>query len=353
MPITSRRSLLSLLILFAAALGAPPASAADPEYVLRFATLFTAAAPIQHDLLQPWADQIEKDSDGRIHVDVQPMGAFGKPVEYANMVEKGDVEIAYAVQGYTPGRFPASSVMELPLLYPDSVTGTKAFWQLYQEGLLGKDYANVKVLSLFVLPPYGIFTVNRNVKELRDLRGLRIRTPSPTVGLALQRLGTIPLGLPVDVISENIGNGLIDAAAFGWDTPHTLNGFGDKKTMEDQLKYLVDANFAAPALMIVMNKAKYEAMPEDLRKIIDAHAGGDFSITFAKYRDEHEGLAKARLAKDPAHVVIALSSAQREDMRKLVAPVVADWAAGVKKQGIDADRLLARAKELVGAAHTN
>jgi TRAP-type C4-dicarboxylate transport system substrate-binding protein len=348
-----RRSALSLLTLFAAALAAAPATAADPDYVLRFASLFASAAPIQHDLLQPWADEIEKESGRRIHIDLEPMGTFGKAVDYIHMVETGGVEIAYAVQGYTPGRFPASSVMELPLLYPDSVTGTKAFWQLYQEGLLGKEYADVKVLSLFVLPPYGIFTVDRDVKELRDLRGLRVRSPSPTVGLALQRLGTIPLGIPVDVLAENIGDGLIDAIAFGWDTPHTINGAGGKKTLEDQLKYLVDADFAAPALTIVMNKAKYEAMPEDLRKVIDAHSGRDFSISLAKYREEHESLAKARLAKDPAHVVIALTAAQREEMKKLVAPVVVDWANALKKQGIDADRLLARAKELVSGANTN
>ena len=38
---------------------------------------------------------------------------------------------------------------------------------------------------------------------------------------------------------------------------------------------------------------------------------------------------------------------------KMIAPVVIDWANGLKKQGVDADRLLARAKELVGAANTN
>ncbi len=351
MSITIRRSGLSLLTLLAVTLASVPASAAD--YVLRFASLFTANNPLQQDVLQPWADQIEKESGGRIHVDLEPMGAFGKPVDYARMVENGDIEIAYTVQGYTPGVFPASTVMELPLLFPDSITGTKAFWQLYEEGLLAKDYDKVKVISLFVLPPYGLFTVNRNVKELRDLRGLRVRTPSATVGLALQRLGTIPLGIPVDMLGENIGNGLIDATAFGWDSLHTTTGFGDKKTLEEQVKYLVDANFAAPTLMIVMNKGKYEAMPEDLRKIIDVHSGGDFSVSFVKYREVNEQAAKKRLAQDPAHVVIELSPEQREEMRKLVTPVVADWAASLKKQGIDADKLLARARELVSAANTN
>jgi TRAP-type C4-dicarboxylate transport system substrate-binding protein len=333
MPTAFRHSALSLLALLAATIGSQTASAAD--FVLRFASLNTADAPVYHDILEPLARQIEADSHGRIQVDLRPLGVYGKPVE-----------------GYTPGRFPQSTVMELPLMFGDSVAGTKVFWQLYQEGLLAKDYADVKVLALYVLPPYGLLTVNRNVTALKDLRGLRMRTPSPTVGLALARLGTIPIGVPVNAIAANLANGTLDAIAYGWDSLYTSPGV-DGKPLADQVKYLVDANFAAPALMVVMNKAKYEALPEDLRKIIDAHTGGDLSLTFAKYREVTEAAAKQRLKADGVHVVITLTPAQREEMAKIIAPVVMDWANGLRDQGIDADRLLGRAKELAGGARTN
>jgi TRAP-type C4-dicarboxylate transport system substrate-binding protein len=350
MPTLFRRSVLSLVALAVAAIGSPGASAAD--YVLRFASIFTADAPLHRDIFEPLARQIEKESGGRIQVDIRPLGGFGKPADFFAAMQQGEIDIAYVVEGYTPDRFPQSTVMELPLMYNDSVSGTKAFWQLYKEGLLAKDYADVKVLALFVLPPYGLFTANRNITALKDLRGLRMRTPSPTVGLALARLGTIPIGLPVNTIGENIASGTIDAISFGWDSLHTSAGAGGK-TLEDQVKYLVDANFAAPALMIAMNKAKYESLPEDLRKIIDAHTGADFSVMLAKIREVNEAASKQRLRNDPAHVVIALTPAQREEMAKIIAPVVADWAKGLQNQGIDADRLLARAKELVGGARTN
>jgi TRAP-type C4-dicarboxylate transport system substrate-binding protein len=350
MPTAFRHSALSLLALLGATIGAPAASAAD--YVLRFASLNTADAPVYHDILEPLARQIETESNGRIQVDLRPLGAYGKPADYVAMVEHGDIEIGYTVQGYTPGRFPQSTVMELPLMFSDSVAGTKAFWQLYQEGLLAKDYGNVKVLALYVLPPYGLLTVNRNVVALKDLRGLRMRTPSPTVGLALARLGTIPIGVPVNAIGENLANGTLDALAYGWDSLYTSPGV-DGKPLADQVKYLVDANFAAPGLVMVMNKNKYEALPEDLRKIIDAHTGGDLSVALAKYREVAEAAAKQRLKADGVHVVITLTPAQREEMAKIIAPVVTDWAKGLRDQGIDADRLLARAKELVGGVRTN
>ena len=179
------------------------------EVTLRFASLSAADTGLYKDVLVPAAQGIEADSGNRIKVDLRPQGGFGKPAELFGMAEKGDIEIANTVQGYLPGRFPQTTVMELPMLYDSAVDGTRAMWKMYEEGLFDKDYASVKVLALYVLSPYGIFSA-KNVATLKDLRGLRIRTPSPTVGLALIRLGAIPVGLPVNQVGESMAGGVIE-----------------------------------------------------------------------------------------------------------------------------------------------
>jgi TRAP-type C4-dicarboxylate transport system substrate-binding protein len=78
-------------------------------------------------------------------VALKPLGGYGKPAELFTMVEKGAIEMAATVQGYHPGRFPQSSVMELPFMFENSIAGTSAMMSLYKEGLLDKDYATVKV----------------------------------------------------------------------------------------------------------------------------------------------------------------------------------------------------------------
>ena len=170
-----------------------PALAAD--YVLRFATINLAATPAYDQILEPFARSIEQASGGRIEVALKPLGGYGKAAELFDKVERGDIEIASTVQGYNPGRFPQSSVMELPLMFETAVSGTHAIWKLYKEGLLDRDYASVKVLGLYMLPPYGIFTPGRKITELRDLRGMRVRSPSTTVGLALGLYPKRPSGL--------------------------------------------------------------------------------------------------------------------------------------------------------------
>ena len=140
------------------------------------------------------------------------------------MVEKGAIEMASTVQGYHPGRFPQSSVMELPFMYENSIAGTSAMMSLHKEGLLDKDYASVKVLALYVLPPYPIFTTGKKIQSVKDFRGLRIRTPSTTVGVALSKLGAIPLGIPLNMIGDTIASGHVDAIGYGWDSPTTAKG---------------------------------------------------------------------------------------------------------------------------------
>ena len=113
------------------------------------------------------------------------MRAFGKPAELLSLVEKGDVDIAYTVQGYTPGRFPRTTEAELPIIFKTSEEGTCALWGLYQEGLLDKEYDNLKVLSLNTGVPVAVFGSSKSVATLKDFRGLRVRVASSVRGTAL------------------------------------------------------------------------------------------------------------------------------------------------------------------------
>ena len=336
-------SRLARALLAAGLLGASTAQAAD--VTLRFATINLPDTPAFKAILEPFARAVEDGSDRRIAFDLKGLGGFGKTSELFNMAERGDIEIAATVQGYNPGRFPRSSVMELPLMFDDADSGTKAMWTMFQEGLIAPDYASVKVLGLYVLPPYGIFTAGKPIHELKDFRGLRVRTPSPTVGLALARLGMIPVGIPTDMIGTMLSGHVVDAGAYGWDSATTSKGIAGGRLIE-LIKVMVDTNFAAPALMVVMNKAKWDALPPDLQATIERHmpilTGGN-----ARLRDDAEAATKARLAADPAFTVVPLTPAMRADMEKTIQPAVAEWKASMTRQGIDGELLYRRARELV------
>jgi TRAP-type C4-dicarboxylate transport system substrate-binding protein len=341
---TYRQMLGGLLVAFSCTGLSPLHQASAAEFTLRFASINLPGTAAYEQILAPFAQAVEQDSGHRIEVALKPMGGYGKPAELFDMTERGDIEIASTVQGYNPGRFPRSSVMELPLMFDSAVVGTQTMWRLLQEGDIAADYASVKVLGLYMLPPYGIFTNGKKIEQLRDLRGLRIRTPSPTVGMALSRLGAIPVGVPVDMIGEMLESRTINAITYGWDSLTTAKGVGDKK-LADQVDVLVDANFAAPALMVAMNRAKWDALPPDLQAVIEKHSGG-FVMGNAKLRDGAEAVARAKMRVDPRFTYRDLTAEERADMAKAIQPAVVDWKAAMARQGIDGEALYDKARSL-------
>ena len=331
------------LALFGLAALLTPARSA--EIVLRFASINTENTAAYDQVLLPFAKAVEEESEGRIEVALKPLGGYGKPAELFTMVEKGAIEMAVSVQGYNPGRFPQSSVMELPLMFDNAISGTEAMLSLYKEGLLDKDYASVKVLGLYVLPPYPIFTTGKKIQSVKDFRGLRMRTPSTTVGVALAKLGAVPLGIPLNMIGDTIASGYVDAIAYGWDSTTTTKGAGGK-FLADQLSVVIDARLAAPALMIVMNRAAWDAMPADLKKIMEKHSS-DLAMGSARIREAQEAITKKKLQSDPRFTALSFNDEQRAELLRVTAPAVVEWKANMAKLGIDGERLYTRAKELI------
>ncbi len=339
-----RRFLVATLAL---AWGCGSALAAD--VTLRFGTINAKTTRAFKEQLLPLKQAIETGSQGRVAVELGGLGDFGAPTQLFGLLEKGQIEMVSTVQGYHPGRFPLTSVMEMPLLYDNAEQGTHAIWKLYEEGLIAKEYAGFKVLSLYVLPPYGIFTANADITGLRDLRGLRVRSPSLTVGLAMSRLGMIPLGLPNNVIGPALDDSLIDSISYGWDSGATTPGSGGRMLIE-QVKYLVDARFAAPTLMVLMNQKVFDGLPADVRKVIDDATGLGFSVKSARMRDGWDGETRERIKSQGSHKVIALSAEQRAEMMRRTAPVVEEWIDSVSRDGTDGRKIIERARELIRQA---
>ena len=325
------------------AIGRTPAWAA--ERTLRFGSISGETSPTYTQTLAPFARAIEHESGGRLEVALKPVGGYGAPTELLPMIEKGELEMAMAVQGYYPGRFPQSSVMELPLMFEDGAVGTKALAALFKEGLLDKDYAPFKVIALYAVPPFGLFTTGKKIVTLRDLRGLRIRVSSPTMGLALAKLGAIPLGIPANTIGDAIAKGTVDGIAFSLDSTRGTKG-AEGRFLYEQLSVVVDLRFAAPTQLVAMNRATWDAMPADLQATIEKCAAA-FVTDGGRIRAEAENSAAQKFQADPRYTFVPYSRELHDEMQTALTPVYDVWQTDMAKRGLDGGRLLSRARELV------
>lgn len=320
---------------------------AAAQTTLRFGTVFSPKTST-FLMLKEACQRIEAETGGAVAIDIRPSGEFGKPTELLKLVDNGDIEIAYTVQGYSPARFIGSSVLELPLIRRSAVGGTKAIWQLYESGALAKDYDGLKVVGLWALPAYGIFTAQRKLETPVDLRGLRVRNPSTTVGRALAKLGVVPVALPLNEMGSGMQSGLIDGISYGWYSSTTTAG-AEGKPLMDQLKNLLDINFSGPIVMLAMKQQTFDALPDPVKASIDRHLGKTVSLAIAEERDQVEEEVKRKLAADGQHKVTRLSPDQMKEIAEELEEVYGDWVAAVAQKGGDGKALLAAARKAIAA----
>ena len=128
---TNRRTLFTLLGA-SAALALTAGTALAQEVTLRMHQFLPAQANVPRLVLDVWADNVERDSNGRIRIERHAaMALGGTPPELMDQVMDGVADIIWTVNGYTPGRFPRTEVFELPFFVEDARAASAALWQMY------------------------------------------------------------------------------------------------------------------------------------------------------------------------------------------------------------------------------
>ncbi|MBY6161737.1 TRAP transporter substrate-binding protein [Mameliella alba] len=339
---TRRGAIGAIFGTFLAAGLAAPVAAQEETLVLH--QFLPAQANVPRLILDVWADKVEADSDGRIKIERYPaMQLGGTPPELIDQAIDGVADIVWAVNGFTPGRFPHTEVFELPFMTYDAEAASSAYWQMFETHMADADFAEVKILGTWVHGP-GMLHTSRPVATPGDLAGMKIRGGSRMVNQLLELLGAEPIGLPVTAIPESLSKGVIDGTTIPWEVTSAL-----------KVSELVNnhTEFDGPAIynltfVLAMNKDRYESLPEDLQKVIDGNSGLAFSIFAGGTMAEADGPAR-QIAVDNGNNIITISAEDAAKWEELARPVYDAWIADVAEKGIDGQALIDEAKSLMDA----
>jgi TRAP-type transport system periplasmic protein len=309
---------------------------------LRFHQMLPPQAAIPANAIKPWAEKVEKESGGRIKVQLFPsMQLGGRPPELFDQAKDGVVDIIWTVLGYTPGRFPKSEVFELPFSSGDAESSSRAFWDYVQKNAQD-EFKDVKLIAVHTHGP-GLFHSKEPITKLEDLKGMKVRGGSRVINIMLEQLGATAVGLPVPAVGEALSKGVIAATTIPWEVTPALKvtqivrnhtGFSGAKGLYTQ-------TFA-----VAMNKAAYDKLPADLKKVIDANSGIETAAAFGRAMDEGDrtGLDIARKA---GNNIITLDAAETNRWQRTAAGVRAAWYREVGSKGIDGPKLAAEAEALI------
>ncbi|KAA0890865.1 hypothetical protein [Pusillimonas sp. ANT_WB101] len=107
------------------------AYAADSVTTLRIADSLPNGSYIYKLVTQPFMEQVEKETNGKIKFQYFPGQQLGKAKDMLKLTQTGMADIGYIGPSYILDKMPLSSTFELPGAFSDdSCQGFKAFWNM-------------------------------------------------------------------------------------------------------------------------------------------------------------------------------------------------------------------------------
>lgn len=336
-----RTFLTSAGAVFAAPAFARLASAQTPQVVLKLHHFLAPTSNAQVRFLTPWAKKIEKDSGGRIRIDLYPnMQLGGTAAQLYDQARDGIADLVWTLPGLTPGRFPKIEVFELPFVANRSALSNAQAVQALYEMQLRDEFKDVHPVCVWA-HDQGVIHTTKPVATLPDLKGLKLRAPTRLSAEALRALGANGIMMPVMQVPDALSVRAIDGCVVPWEVVPSIK-------VGEYTKF--HAEFAAsPTLytatfILAMNRRRYETLPPDLKKVIDANSGQAAARSAGRMWDD-QAVAVADAVRERGNTITRVDKAEAERWQKATQPVVDGWLKASKKIG--GDKLLADAKALL------
>ena len=246
------------------------------------------------------------------------------------------------VVGYTPGRFPKTEVFELPFMMTNPVATSKAFMQLVDSDLQAEEYKDVKVLGAWVHGP-GLIHSKDPINSLEDMAGKKLRGPTRVITDMLNELGATPVGMPLPAIPESLSKGVIDATVIPWEVTTAVRV---SELVGNHVEFAGPEALYTATIVLVMNKDRYDSLPEDIRAAIDAESGEKLAAFASQVMWDYDVPAR-KIAVDRGNNIVQLDEAEVARWKAKAQPVIDRWVADMETKGIDGRALIQQAKDLI------
>ncbi|MCR4420653.1 MAG: TRAP transporter substrate-binding protein DctP [Clostridia bacterium] len=227
------------------------------------------------DVWKWWAEELGKRANGKVRVEIYYAEGLHKNTDSLEALDAGVSDVAFFTNPALVGRFPISSD-----LFTDSPLGSMIARQkgvtrkedrynfqlavldkLLAQGLL-EEYKGYKVVGWKVITPNLLFTTNKKVTRLEDLKGLKLRAPGKTGFKIVQGLGGSPATVTTTEVYTALERKVVDGGVLGI---AALKKF----KWAEVVKYGVDYPLTRGMQTALMTERKWNSLPEDVRAAIE------------------------------------------------------------------------------------
>jgi TRAP-type transport system periplasmic protein len=285
--------------------------------------------------MERWKQEVEKKTSGKVAVQTFPGGTLLPAKNMFDGVIAGTADIGCLAMSYQPGRFPVSEAIDQPVGFTSARAASLALFDLIAK-YKAKEFEQVKIITLFTCPPANIMT-KTPVKSLKDLKGMELRVAGTSADI-IKLLGGIPVAMPQSDTPEALQKGVVKGHVSSMEVLKDFNYAA--YTPNATITNLFVVSFA-----VVMNRKKWDSLPEDVKKVIDGMAR-EQALWTGTYVDDHVKEA-LKWSKEKYNLqVLDLPADEKAEIQKLLAPLMDSYVKKVTAAGLAGDKIMQDVKAL-------
>ena len=266
-------------------------------------------------------------------------GLAPPPAQY-DTVRDGVADMTWIVHGYTPGKFVATKLAELPGIGGNAEKVSTAFQMTHEKFLAAADEAKgVQVLSNFVHGPGLLNTLEELEDGYRSVDGMKLRVGGGVANQVGSALGVAGVNVPAPAVYETLASGVADGVFFPAETM-----FAFKIAELAKFSYVNPDGMYTTSFAVMLNQDTYDGLSEANRKCVDDMRGVEMSRWIGKMWEEADDFGREKAVSENGLQIIEMDEDQRAYFKEKTAGIEAAVLEEVNGRGIDAAAALEHLK---------
>jgi len=286
--------------------------------------------------------EIEAATEGRVTAEIK-YGLASPPAQY-DLILDGAADFAWIFHGYTPGRFVATKLIELPGYEGNAEAASVAYWRAYEKYFadLG-EHKGVKLAALMTHGP-GTLHTNKTITSLADIAGMKLRIGGGVAGDAGAALQATGIRVPAPKVYETLASNAADGVMMPMEGKASFKLYEVAKNT-----YTVPGGFYRGSFAIIMNQDAFDGLSEVDQAALDGVFGENMSRIAGAMWDTIDGVGAEALAAHDDNTLTEASAADVAAWNALAGPIITSVLAEVDATGIDAAAAKAFIQEQMSA----
>lgn len=285
---------------------------------------------------QMWADELKERTNGRVETEIYFSGTLLDASNMLDGVANGIADIGLMALSYEPGKFPLIEIAEINRGLYHAESASQIMNKLIEE-YPPEVLQNYEILKVFTTDGMAIMSIDP-ISSLETIKGKQLRIGGALTPV-LERLGAVPVGMSQAESIEALQTGVIDGTV------------GDRQTLKtvriaEMVNYFTDYPLAVTTLVAIMNKDKYNSLPDDVKQVLQ-EMKQEYPAKAGRYLDENMEEAIQWAINEHGVQKITLDPAEKEKWDNLLIELQNEYIRKAAEQGLPAEEFKARLDELV------